>query len=66
MTEQTEVVTLTKTPDQLFTEWLTKNNFVANAVLAAPKGGAVNPENFFPEGWRLIISVTEAKKANGV
>lgn len=51
-----------KTPDQLFAEWLQENNFVVQAVLAAPKGGAVNPENFFPDGWRLVISVVEAKQ----
>lgn len=54
-----------KTPEQLFAEWLTTNGFVVNAVLAAPKGGVVNPENFFPDGWRLIINVVEAKQ-NGV
>lgn len=62
---QPQVLPAPKTPDQLFTEWLTTNSFVAQAVLTAPKGGAVNPENFFPDDWRLVISVVEAKR-NGV
>ncbi len=59
---QPQVLPIPKSPDQMFAEWLTANGFVAQAVLAAPKGGAVNPENFFPDGWRLVISVVEAKQ----
>lgn len=55
-----------KTPEQLFAEWLQANNFVAYAVVAAPKGGAVTVENYTPDGWRVVIVVAEAQKANGV
>lgn len=66
MMEQTQEATQAKTPDQLFTEWLKNNNFVAYAVVAAPKGGAVTVENYTPDGWRVMIVVAEAQKANGV
>ena len=65
MTEDTKSEP-TKTPEQLFAEWLQANNFAAYAVVAAPKGGAVTVENYTPDGWRVVIVVAEAQKANGV
>lgn len=55
----------TKTPDQLFAEWLQEHGFAVQVVVVAPKGGQVNPANFIPDGWQVVIGVVEAKQ-NGV
>ncbi|TXH41101.1 MAG: hypothetical protein E6Q97_38375 [Desulfurellales bacterium] len=56
-----ETTPATKTPDELFAEWLQANNFVALALAIAPLGDAVRVENFTPQNWRVAISVVEAK-----
>lgn len=52
----------TKTPDQLFAEWLQANNFVPVAVAIAPTGDSINARAYIPAGWQLVVTVAEAKK----
>lgn len=55
----------TKSPDQLFVEWLQANNFVSVAVAVAPTGDTINARAYIPAGWQIVVGVVEAKR-NGV
>lgn len=50
------------TPNEKLAYWLQENNFQIQLMVLAPKGGAVSPENYIPDGWRLQLQVTENEK----
>lgn len=66
MEEQTQEATQAKTPEQLFVEFLQQYGLVAEAYAVAPTGDAINARAYLPAGWRLLVNVVEAKRANGV
>lgn len=47
------------TPNEALAQWLEENEYLIQLVVIAPRGGAVSPENYIPEGWRLQLQVTE-------
>lgn len=50
------------TPNEKLAYWLQENGLQLQILVVAPRGGAVNPENYIPEGWRLQLQVTENEK----
>ena len=51
------------TPNEKLAYWLQENNFHIQLLVLAPKGGAVSPENYIPDGWRLQLQVMDTQNA---
>lgn len=49
------------TPNEQLAYWLQENSFQIQLLVIAPRGGAVSPENYIPDGWKLQLQVTETK-----
>ena len=44
-------------PNEELAYWLQENGFQIQLLVLAPRGGAVSPENYIPEGWKLQLQV---------
>lgn len=46
----------------LVQQFLEQNNLTLQVVVHAPEGGAVNPMNFVPAGWKISIQVVPSEQ----
>lgn len=49
-------------PNEHLAYWLQEQGYQIQLLVMAPKGGAVAPENYIPDGWQLQLQVTQVKR----
>lgn len=48
-------------PNEHLAYWLQEQGYQIQLLVMAPKGGAVAPENYIPDGWQLQLQVTRTR-----
>lgn len=52
-------------PNEHLAYWLQEQGYQIQLLVMAPKGGAVAPENYIPDGWQLQLQVTRTRAQAG-